>query len=308
MNLERHLRVLWRRRILVASGFVLACILAFLTAFSVTADGPKRRGTEVWSSSSQILVTQQGFPWGRVTLPDSSKVTGAQATTTPDTARGDKIRYADPTRFVNLALLYSVISHSDDVRARLRGHPAADQIQTTLLDPTNSGNSYLPIIQLTTKASTAAEALSLNTQTYDGLRGLLTAEQDSNGITGTNRVLLSVLNRPSAPVIVEGRSLTSAMLAFIMAIIATIAFAHIAEAVAMARARRATPEPSPGWDVPDGAGDGDGGEPLPEQADQRPEPDDQLPDEDAVTAVDGRPGLHRGDPLVVASSRSSQPS
>ena len=47
MNLERHLRVLWRRRVLVATGFVLACILAFLTAFSVTADGPKRRGSEV---------------------------------------------------------------------------------------------------------------------------------------------------------------------------------------------------------------------------------------------------------------------
>jgi hypothetical protein len=298
MNLERHLRVLWRRRVLVACGFVLACILAFLTAFSVSADGPKRRGSEVWSSSSQILVTQQGFPWGRVTLPDSSKVVGGQATT-PDTTRGDKIRYADPTRFVNLALLYSVISHSDDVRSRLRGHPSPDQIQTTLLDPTNSGNSYLPIIQLTTKASTAAEALSLNMQTYDGLRGLLTAEQDSNGIKGTNRVLLSELNRPSAPVIVEGRSLTSAMLAFLMVIIATIAFAHIAEAVSMARVRRATPEASAGWDLPDGAVNG--ADPLPEQ-------DDEVPDEDAVTAVDGRPGLHRGDPLVVASSRSSHPS
>jgi hypothetical protein len=293
MNLERHLRVLWRRRGLVASGFVLACILAFLTAFSVSADGPKRRGTEVWSSSSQILVTQQGFPWGRVTLPDSTKVPGGQATT-PDTEQGDKIRYADPTRFVNLALLYSVISHSDDVRARLRGHPSPDQIQTTLLDPTNSGNSYLPIIQLTTKASTAAEALSLNTETYDGLRSLLTAEQDSNGITGTNRVLLSVLNRPSAPVIVEGRSLTASMLAFMLAIIATIAFAHIVEAVAIARGRRATPEPAPSWDLPDGAGSG--GDPLPEP---------ELSDEDAVTAVDGRPGLHRGDPLVAASSRSS---
>jgi hypothetical protein len=304
MNLERHLRVLWRRRLLVATGFVLACILAFLTAFSVTADGPKRRGSEVWSSSSQILVTQQGFPWGRVVLPDSSKVTGDQATTVPDTSVGDKIRYADPTRFVNLALLYSVISHSDDVRARLRGHPKPDQIQTTLLDPTNSGNSYLPIIQLTTKASTAAEALSLNRQTFDGLKSLLTAEQDSNGITGPNRVLLSVLNHPSAPAIVEGRSLTSAMLAFIMAIIATIAFAHIAEAISMARGRRATPEAEPeagqGWDLPDGAGNG--GDPHGEQDDRVPE------DDEPVTAVDGRPGLHRGDPLVVASSRSSHPS
>ncbi|MFI5292990.1 MAG: hypothetical protein ACHQ02_08995, partial [Candidatus Limnocylindrales bacterium] len=109
----------------------------------------------------------------------------------------------------------------------------------------------------------------------------------------------------SAPVIVEGRSMTAAMLAFVLAIIATIAFAHIVEAISMARTRRATPEPGTTWDLPESAGDG--GAPQDEADGRLPEEHGEHEDE-AVTAVDGRPGVHRGDPLVVGSSRSSHPS
>jgi hypothetical protein len=283
MNLERHLRVLWRRRFLVASGVLLAAALAFLTAYDVSGGHPKRRGSEVWSSSSQILVTQKGFPWGRVTLPDAS-LDGKTATNPSDLSAQDRIRYADPTRFVNLALLYSVISHSDDVRSRLPGNPNPDQIQTTLLDPTNSGNSYLPIIQLTTRASTPGQATVLNSQTFDGLRSLLTDQQKSNGISGANRVLLTVLSQPSAPVIVEGRSMTSSILAFMLVIIATVAFAHIAEAISMARSRRATAEAGTegAWTI---------------------DPTGVAQDPAGADGVDV--STHRGDPLVVGASHSA---
>jgi hypothetical protein len=249
MSLERHLRVLWRQRLVLAVGLVLAVALAFLAAFQVSSDGVKRRGTEVWSSTSQVFVTQRGFPWGRVTLPAAAvpgDPTASSTGTAPSGDSGDHIQYADPTRFVNLALLYSVISHSDQVRARLKERPSPDQIQTTILDPTNRGQSYLPIITLTTQAATPAGAVSLNAHTVEGLRDLLSSEQRANGISGPNRVLLSVMNKASAPMLVQGRSMTSSILAFLLAIIGAIALAHIVEGLAMARDRR-----TPFFEMPD---------------------------------------------------------
>ena len=61
MNLERHLRVLWNHKLVVAGGLILGFVLAFLAAYNVSSGGLERRGGEVWSSTSQIMVTQQGF-------------------------------------------------------------------------------------------------------------------------------------------------------------------------------------------------------------------------------------------------------
>jgi hypothetical protein len=247
MNLERHLRVLWRYKIVVAVGLLLAFTLAFMASFDVASGGMKRRGTQIWSSNSQVLVTQKGFPWGRVTLPsasiDTTGTTDAGATTTDNGSGPDHIQYADPTRFVNLALLYSVISYSDQVRSKLPEHPRADQISAMPLDPTNSGQSFLPIITLTTKAATPEKAIQLNRDTYKGLRDLLVSEQTSNDIPAANRVLLNVLSSPQKPVIEQGYSLTSSMLAFILCLIATLAFVHVLEALRLAKIRRNDPRP-----------------------------------------------------------------
>lgn len=248
MNLERHLEVLWRHRLLVLIGLIVAVAVAFLAAFRVSSSGLERRGSEVWSSTSQILVTQKGFPWGRVTLPS-----GATRVKTPGEAgsgRGGRVQFADPGRFVNLALLYSVISDSDQVRARLRERPGPEDIQTSLVDPTNSGQANLPIVSLTTRAKTPGGARLLNAHTFQSLRDLLASEQDANGITGANRVLLSLVNSPSPAVLVKGRSVSTAALAFLLVMIATLALAHLLSGLEQRRAWNASPEPAE-W--PDGA-------------------------------------------------------
>lgn len=242
MNLERHLRVLWRYKLIVGMGFLLAIALAFLASYQLGGGGLKRRGTETWSSTSQVLVTQKGFPWGRVTLPDASiqkSGTSDPSSTTTDGSSPDHVQYADPSRFVNLALLYSVISYSDQVRGKLSDHPRADQIQATLLDPTNSGQSYLPVISLTTTAATASGAVKLNQDVFKGLREELVSQQQEADITDPNRVLLTILSKPSQPTLVQGFSMTSSMLAFILCIVAAVALAHILEGLRLARARRA---------------------------------------------------------------------
>ncbi len=219
MNLERHLAVIWRHKVIVVTGILLGSVLAFLAAFSVSSGKPERRGVETWSSESSLLVTQRGFPWGRVTLPGEADVDGS------------KQQFGDPNRFSTLAMLYSVISYSDEVREGLPERPKRDQIQAVPLDATGNGAVYLPIVRLTTTAETAAGAQSLNEHTLAGLRNLLTTQQRRNGIAPDERIQLNVLNAPSEPILVSGRSMTAPLLAFLLCVLGAIAFAHIVESL-----------------------------------------------------------------------------
>ena len=45
---------------------MLAITLATLSLVRVSSDGLTYRQTELWSSSTRLLVTQQGFPMGRL--------------------------------------------------------------------------------------------------------------------------------------------------------------------------------------------------------------------------------------------------
>lgn len=238
MSLDRHIRVLWRFRAVTIGGLALGLVLAFLAAFQMNLDGGvslERRGTETWTSSSRILVTQRGFPWGRVTLPAAIDPNQAVAPASPPTQ--DRQQYADPTRFVNLAMLYSVISYSDQVRTRLPGNMAAGQIEALPLDATGGGD-ILPIITLNTTSDTAQHALELNQATFEGLKDLLLEEQVKADIPVRDRVVLEPVNKASAPLLVSGRSPTASALALILALALTLSLAHLLEALRLARIRR----------------------------------------------------------------------
>jgi hypothetical protein len=245
MDLDRHIAVLWKRRRIVIGGLILALVTALLAAYQPSSNGLVRRGTEQWSSSSLVLVTQKGFPWGRVTLPGSptSDVPGATIpdATTADPSNLGHIKFADPTRFSSLAMVYSVMSYSDRVRAGLPGNPAPQQITAVPFDPTGRGDSQMPIIQITTTAASAADADKLNRETVDGLRRVIVREQTSNQIPEKDRVQLQTLKQPAPPLLLAGRSWTSSMLAFLLCIGAAIALAHIREGLAMSRERKAEP-------------------------------------------------------------------
>jgi hypothetical protein len=235
VNLERHVAVLWRYRWLTALGTLLALVLGFLAAYQIDQNGLQRRGSEEWTSLSQIFVTQEGFPWGRVTLPNADPALGQAPQPQPSDS---KLRFADPTRFTNLGFLYSFLTKSDQVRGQLPGPPAPGQIEAVPLDPTGRGDAFLPIIQLTTIAETPAKALELNKLTLAGLDKLLREEQDKAKIAQKDRVVLNTLSKPSEPALIAGRSLTPSILAFMLCLIATIALAHILEGLRQARARR----------------------------------------------------------------------
>jgi hypothetical protein len=230
VELERHLGVFWRHRRLLGIAAFLGLVLAFVAAFKVPE--MKRRGETVYSSTSTIMVTQAGFPWGRVVLPGSADVPGAtDAPTTGDSSSksDNQIDFADPGRFSNLATVYSILAHSDEIRLRLKQKVTPEQITAAPLDVNGRGDQFLPMIDITTTDKTAAAAFDLNSATIKALNNYLVEQMDSNDVPRRQRVELTTINKPTPPILVEGPSFAPPMLAFLLAIIAGISVCYILE-------------------------------------------------------------------------------
>jgi hypothetical protein len=247
MDLDRHLSVLWERRAIVIAGVVLGLVTALLAAYKPSAEGLEPRGSEEWSSTSKLLVTPKGFPWGRVTTPGP-----AQPGAAPVEGLSDRATAADPygnipldtARLTNLAQVYSVMASSDRVRRMLPGHPPAKRIQAIPIDPTGRGDQLLPVFGLTTTAGSGAAARERNRQTVAALRGTILAEQRQNGTPDKDRVQLEVLESAAAPKLVSGRSFLTSMLAFALCVGAAIALAHLLEGLSMAQGRKTALAPA----------------------------------------------------------------
>jgi hypothetical protein len=225
MNLARHISVLWRFRAVVGLGLLLGVVMAFLAAFQIPS--MERRGGETWSAESSIFVTQTGFPWGRVTLGDTSAPGMPSAQT--DSQDGSDTQYADPARFSNLALLYANLAQSDEVRGKLPGNPSREQIEPRVLDATGGGVSFLPIIKLTVTESSAAGAVKLNQAAIDAMQDYLQRNQSQSDTPADQRVRLEVINEPAGAALVSGRSLTIPFVAFLLCLLGAVAVAHILE-------------------------------------------------------------------------------
>jgi hypothetical protein len=227
MNLARHISVLWRFRAIVGLGLILGIAMAFLAAYKVPS--MERRGVEKWSAESSIFVTQEGFPWGRVTLGDATAPGMPSAST--DGNDGSKTPFADPARFANLALVYSNLVQSDEVRGVLPGHPTRDQIEPRVLDATGGGVSFLPIIKLTVFEGSANGAVNLNRKAIAALRDYIERnQQHTNPPTPANeRIRLEILNEPTGATLVSGHSLSIPLLAFLLCLLGAVAIAHIME-------------------------------------------------------------------------------
>jgi hypothetical protein len=101
------------------------------------------------------------------------------------------------------------------------------------LDATGNGTTFLPIIQLTTTAGSAAAAERLNVHAFDAFKGLLESEQEANDIEPSERIRLDVLNHPGEAALVQGRSLTASFVAFLLCMLATVALVHLLEGLSL---------------------------------------------------------------------------
>src|SRR4051794_37775334 len=99
MDLARHSAVLWRFRAVTAAGLLLVVFLAVLAAYKISTAGLVARGPSTYTSTSQLLVTQPGFPEGRVVLPVAPPL---DSKTDQPKVDPNRIDFADPGRFLQL--------------------------------------------------------------------------------------------------------------------------------------------------------------------------------------------------------------
>jgi hypothetical protein len=245
VDLSRHLAVLWRYRVVTAIGVGLAILLAVLAAYKPTSSGLEKRGTSTYSSSSRLLVTQAGFPEGRVTLP--APPVGEEQN--PDTQG-----FADPARFMALADLYTKLILSDEVRRQIPERPSAAQVDAEPIASV-SGAPILPIIELTTMSTSSAAARELNLHTVAALRGLLKQRQARNDIPVGERVQIGIINAPSRGVLTASPTHTASILALLLCLIGTLAVVHLLEAIRLRRSAPIEDEGAFDWSLDPGPAD-----------------------------------------------------
>jgi hypothetical protein len=233
MNLARHASVLWRFRRVVAAGVILGIVLAVLASFRVSSSGLEPRGVETWSANSQILVTQPGFPEGRVTLPekqiDDALTTDGKQAVEENAAPKDQVDFADPARLAALGDLYSKFLTSDEVLSRVPGHPPTAAVTASPF-ASSQGGLLLPVVQLTTMGPSAEAAQRLNVDAFNALLEFLEERQAANDIARADRVELQMIVRPEMT-LMAGRKPTASILVFMLVLLGTVAVTHLLEAL-----------------------------------------------------------------------------
>jgi hypothetical protein len=257
MNLARHASVLWRFRRVTIAGVLLGIVLAVLASYRVTSSGLTSRGTETWSAISSILVTQPGFPEGRVVLPakqlESATTTDGQQAVDKNAAPKDQVEFADPARLAGLGDLYSKFLTSDDVLSRVRGRPAPSQVMASPF-ASSQGGLLLPVVQLTTMGRDARSAQRMNIDVYKALLAWMNEQWAANDIPRAKRVELKMLDSPKVT-LTSGPKPTASVLALMLVLLGTLAVTHLLEAL---RTRReATTLSIVDWEVPRGILDED---------------------------------------------------
>lgn len=234
MDLALYLRVLWRFRILVAVGLMVATALGVLSYLKVDFSGGSvdisYRQSEEWASTATVFVTQEGFPLGRSVFDEVLPVSPREG---DENATSSYVpRYADPSRFASYALLYARLATSDMLERQMtREAPLRGEIAASVgTDPRNPGIA-LPLVEITGVAALPADARATAGRAMRALVSYVEREQRANRIPESKRIILRALNEPSEPTLVAGRSATKPVFIFLAVMVAICALAFLLENV-----------------------------------------------------------------------------
>jgi capsular polysaccharide biosynthesis protein len=219
MDLNDYIHVLWRFKIIVVAGFVLAVVLA-VVSFANTSP--------TYQSTTQLLVTQQGFPWGRSVIPIAPT---PGETTTPQSNQGSgsssSLQFADPSRFTSLAALYAQLLNSDVVQSRLLRKLPQGSLLTAEASTDPATNTPLPIVNVIGLAHSPKEASRITQIGTSLFKSYIARQQSGAHIQSNQRVLLEPV---STQVKIEsGRKKTIPIVAFFTVMLMTVGLAFILE-------------------------------------------------------------------------------
>jgi hypothetical protein len=183
----------------------------------VGPDGISYRTEQLWSSNTRLLVTQRGFPEGRLygQRPAENEQTGP---------------VVDPGRFNNLAILYANLATSDPVRKLIapRGRIPGEIIAT----PVVAGGEFktpLPLIDLTAVSTSSATAIALAQRSADALTTYIQEQQRLGNVPVADRAIIEQVVRPSRAVLFQPRSKTMPIVVFLAVMLVTVGLAFLLE-------------------------------------------------------------------------------
>jgi hypothetical protein len=213
VDLRLYFRVLWRFRILVGVGFVLAIALALLATVRVDLShgAPKLvyRSHETWMTSSTMLVTKAGFPIGRSTDADPN----------------------DSAHLAELATIYATLASSDAVRQlMLQDGPIHGTVTAAPVTSPVDAGFVLPMVRVSGTATTPRAALTVTRRASGALKTYIEQQQESNGIASHQRVILRQVSGPLTSLTrVEGRPKTLPAVVFLAVLTAVLGLAFVLE-------------------------------------------------------------------------------
>jgi hypothetical protein len=226
MDLQLYFRVLWRFRLIVLLGLLLACVLSFLSFARVSfAHGSPKvsyRQTETWKATVLIAVTQAGFPSGYTVMPLNPEKLGDGTTQLIP-------RYADPTRFSNLAILYAPFVRSDAYQAMLRQRTHVRGVidAQPVLDPVHALPE--PFISLVGYADKPRDALQLANAGSATLAKYILREQVANEIPPGQRVQTQAISQARQATLATGRKKTTPIVVFLTVLLAAVGLSFVLE-------------------------------------------------------------------------------
>jgi hypothetical protein len=215
VDLPLFLRVVWRFRVIVAAGMLLAFGLAILAVFKVDPLGSPRitfRQQQVWADDVTLLVAPQRFPWGGSVFPEA----------------------ADPAKFGQLATIYANLATSDAVKQIvLEGGPVdfAKEPMLAVAVPysmENSSSPPLPLITMEAQGATKARVMELVRRESRAFLTFLERQQASNGIPKDQRVRVTIVKGDLIRLL-KPRSKTIPLMIFMLVMIATLGLAFMLE-------------------------------------------------------------------------------
>jgi hypothetical protein len=215
MDLPLFLSVVWRFRLIVLSGLVVAIALSFLAVFKVHPGRLQHlsyREPQVWADDVTLLVTPQRFPWGGSVFSEG----------------------ADPAKYGQLATIYANLATSDAVKTIVLRKGPVDFAKEPMLavavpySTQNSSSPPLPLITLEAQAATKERSIELVGRETRAFLEFLEQQQAVNGIPKDKRVEVSVVKGDQIRLL-KKRSKTVPILIFMLVTIATLGLAFMLE-------------------------------------------------------------------------------
>ncbi len=228
MDLRLYLRVIWRFRVIVGIGVILACTLSFFSYAKLSLQGgsPKisYRQSETWQASSLVFLTQKGFPYGYTVLPYT--LSGQQ---TKGAAPNYVPKYAPPGTFTQLAFYYAPFVQSDGFHALLRQRthvPGIVQAHTAIDQQLRQAMPYITILGY---SSTSAGAVDLANAGSEAFAQYIINQQNANRVPPKQRVEVQVVSKAEGASISTGRKKTTPIVVFLTVLLAAIGLSFVLE-------------------------------------------------------------------------------